>query len=543
MNLHVQQPASPGRRTRFLLLLLGLGIVILLVVRYAQQPADVPADLPLTNVPAEYKRGEELSKVVCCSCHLYPEPRMLDKVTWAMEILPAMAMRLGFHNEPYDQLGFEQRVLDAQIIPKQPIIGIGDWRSICTYYLGTAPLEAYQPGERETITVGLKQFEEIEPEFRGVRHTTLIQIDPVEHHIFLGQAQTNNLVLLDAQGRKLNELRLPSPPVSIVFRPQGMYVTLIGSYEPSDELSGRLVRLPGPEARYSGPSEILTKLPRPVKTMLADLNQDGREDLIVCGYGNWLGQFSWFENRGYDQYVEHPLLERPGAIAVEVHDFNRDGRPDIIVMMAQAREGIYVFYNEGNGEFGAPMPVAEYPSYWGSAFFELVDFNGDGAMDILVCNGDNGDHTRYLPPFKAFHGIRLYLNDGRNNFKETWFYPMNGAYKALARDFDGDGDLDIAAISFYPFYHRSPYESFVYLENQGGMKFKGFSFPDALSGRWIVMDAGDLDGDGDLDIVIGAQQDGPSPVPRLLREGWGKAGPSFLILKNRLHVTSQAPIR
>lgn len=516
-----------------LLLLCVLGWALFAFALW-RKPGAAPVSPPAIAVPDEYKRGEELAKVVCSSCHLQVEPKLLDKVTWAMEVLPAMAMRLGFHDQAYDQLGLHPRVLEAKIIPESPLIRIEDWRAICTYYLGTAPMSAYQPPVQEPITVGLEQFEVVQPEFRGVGHSTLVKIDPVNHHIYLGQAQTNNLVLFNPRGWKLNEVLLPSPPVSIEFRSDGMYVTLIGSYNPSDDLLGKLVRLPGPRSPNVEPREILTDLPRPVNTILADLNQDGREDLIVCGFGNWLGKFSWFENQGGDRYVEHALIERPGATAVAVHDFNRDGRPDLIVMMAQAREGIYILYNEGRNEFSAPMPVAEYFSAWGSANFQLVDFNQDGFMDILAANGDNGDHTRYIPPFKAWHGIRLYLNDGKNNFKETWFHPMNGAYKAVAEDFDGDGDLDIAAFSFYPYYHRSPYESFVYLENLGGMKFKLYSFPDALSGRWIVMDVGDMDGDGDLDIVLGSQQDGPSPVPRLLREGWGKEGPSLLILKNRL---------
>ena len=44
---------------------------------------------------------------------------------------------------------------------------------------------------------------------------------------------------------------------------------------------------------------------------------------------------------------------------------------------------------------------------------------------------------------------------------------MYGAFGARAADFDNDGDLDIAAISFYPDFEIEKRESFVYLQNNG----------------------------------------------------------------------------
>jgi hypothetical protein len=104
---------------------------------------------------------------------------------------------------------------------------------------------------------------------------------------------------------------------------------------------------------------------------------------------------------------------------------------------------------------------------------------------------------------------------------------MNGAYKAVAKDFDLDGDLDIASIAFFVDYFEKTPKDFVFFENN-----KQEFTPKVLNirnfGRWLVMDTGDIDGDGDEDIVLGNHPIGTTPGT-LLKE-WVKAkGVLFLI--------------
>jgi hypothetical protein len=89
--------------------------------------------------------------------------------------------------------------------------------------------------------------------------------------------------------------------------------------------------------------------------------------------------------------------------------------------------------------------------------------------------------------------------------------------------------LDIAAISFFADYAHQPQESFVYLENKGGFEFQPYSFPEAKSGRWLTMDAGDIDGDGRVDIVLGNFSLGSTITKANMN--WAHAS-SFLVLKN-----------
>ena len=73
--------------------------------------------------------------------------------------------------------------------------------------------------------------------------------------------------------------------------------------------------------------------------------------------------------------------------------------------------------------------------------------------------------------------------------------------------------MDIAAISFFPDYASAPQASFVYLQNRGNMQFVAHTVFEAQDARWLTMDAGDVDLDGDF-------VRGGSNVPKEVEERW-----------------------
>ena len=210
---------------------------------------------------------------------------------------------------------------------------------------------------------------------------------------------------------------------------------------------------------------------------------------------------------------------------------HRDGLLDVMVLVSDAREGLHLLMNQGDGGFEL-QTVFETDSAYGHTFLELNDFNADGLMDALVVNGDNVDSDPYNT-LKNYHGVRIYLNRGDLQFEEAWFYPMYGAFIAKAADFDVDGDLDIAAVSFYPDFTDPDRESFAYLENQGGLEFVPSTSDELNNGRWMTMDIGDIDGDSDVDVVLGGSylDIGLFGNPEL----YDQLVESVLILKNTLN--------
>jgi hypothetical protein len=104
-------------------------------------------------------------------------------------------------------------------------------------------------------------------------------------------------------------------------------------------------------------------------------------------------------------------------------------------------------------------------------------------------------------------------------------------------DFDQDGDMDIAAIAFFPPFEQYPEQGFIYFENTGGT-FRPYVTELAALGRWLTMETGDIDNDGDEDILVGAL-DFNNGVPPPLVTRWKAHNISLLLFRNRVIQLSQ----
>ena len=486
--------------------------------------------------------GQELAEQYCSTCHQFPNPEILTKRSWNY-LLTDMGFRLGIidYSPVVDippvamqHLTTRERILhQANAIPGKPLLSEKEWSAIREYYSENAPQKPLSQNKKPRVSTRLEQFNLRIPNYQPRASVfTLTRINDEHGGLLLGNIKDQSLTILDKNLERTGSYGGQDIVVDVLVKEDSIILLEIGdlmggfigigkgSLQIKAISNGSLTRL----------NTVVDRLHRPVSFEFADLNQNGSNELIVCNFGDVTGNVSLFQADGS---LITELINAPGAIRSQVHDFDNDGKPDIAVLMGDARENISLLMNQGNHTYERKEVVSCHSSY-GHTYFELQDFNKDGHMDLLATNGDtDADPFNTL---KNYHGIRIYMNDGNNNFELAFFYPMYGAHFAKAADFDKDGDLDIAASAFFPDFSSDKPEQFTYLENKGDLEFQPRTHIETFQGRWMTMDIGDYDMDGDVDIALGG---GYLPLGMMVdhREKYKSlvtSGKAILVFENRL---------
>lgn len=467
-----------------LLLLIVLGTLSLIFFRKGK---------PNLNAKLE---PEELYLKHCQACHLLPQIDHIEKKIWEGTVLPEMGARVGIYAEGFNPYRYTMeenyQIRLSGVYPDLPTIDSTEWQRISDYILSQAPDSIPLQLPEKIPNQKLNQFKpSMETIGTGI---TLLKFEPESHQLFIGDA--NGKLYEPKTTSASATFQFSSPVISTVKGKDAVFITEVGILNPSEISRGVIYRI------NNGKKEkVFDQLHRPVFTLMDDLDENGTEEIIVCEFGNHTGQLSLLVRDG-EKYQKKTLLALPGSIRVEIADMNSDGKKDIVALFAQAREGIYIFYQKNDLDFEV-VPSIQFGPEYGSSWFELLDYNNDGYQDIVLANGDNADYSIFLKPY---HGIRLFINNGKNEFTEDWFYPIYGATRVLADDFDLDGDTDFAVLSFFPDLENGQEESFVYLENKVATDydFEPFVTQTVLGQKWLVMEKGDFDNDGDVDLVLGS---------------------------------------
>ena len=163
------------------------------------------------------------------------------------------------------------------------------------------------------------------------------------------------------------------------------------------------------------------------------------------------------------------LLRLSGPINAIVADIDKNGSPDIVGLISQEWEEIWVFSHEAPGRFASKMIWGSTNADFGSSWISLADLDRDGDLDILYSNGDAFD---YAPAnSRPWHGVQWLENKGNLQFEFHRIADLPGASSPQAGDLDSDGDIDVALVSAYNDWRDPGALSLVWLENNGRMQF------------------------------------------------------------------------
>jgi FG-GAP-like repeat len=490
-----------------LLLLLLLSLIVLGVSLAWRTRQSRPASLPLLADLASVAVGIEASREqvdrTCATCHPYPPPELFPKLGWPHEV----------------DRGF--RFLREGPVPAHT----PSFASVVAYYQRRAPEllpvpERVVPPNESPVRfqrTGYRPSRELRSP--GVANIRFVHLSDERKLDALGCDMVNGIVFLlkayePAAGIRIVTYAVPHPAHAEVVDLnrdgiKDLLVADLGTAIATDDRVGSVVWLKGaPDGSFT-PITLAGGLGRVADAQAADIDGDGDLDLVVAEFG-WLktGRILLLENRTTDSsrpvFVPSTIDPRNGAIHVPVTELNGDGRPDFVALFSQEHETIVAFLSAGDRQFRPKVIYAAPHPAFGSTGIQLVDLDGDGDQDVLLTNGDSMD-TEMLRPY---HGVQWLENQGSYPFLCHPLTSLYGVHRAVADDLDGDGDLDIVAVSFLPggFYRslcrEMGLDAVILLEQTAPGRFVRHSLEDVTCDH-STCDLGDFDADGKVDLVTG----------------------------------------
>jgi hypothetical protein len=194
-------------------------------------------------------------------------------------------------------------------------------------------------------------------------------------------------------------------------------------------------------------SSSVTKVSDPTAIVAADLNGDGKLDLLVQDVSS--GHVDILEGNGDGTFTRETAVIPDSGGAIALADVNGDGKPDVLIMnstlngppnVASVDVALDTSGNGGAISFGKPGTFIGGPqSDTFGTTMAVGDFNGDGKPDVALAYEG--------PP----SGADILLNESTTNsvlFVHAGSAPLGTSSRAIAAgDFNGDGLADLVGVS------------------------------------------------------------------------------------------------
>jgi hypothetical protein len=223
-----------------------------------------------------------------------------------------------------------------------------------------------------------------------------------------------------------------------------------------------------------------------------DLDNDGKEDLIVSGMGDSSDVLLIYKSNGDGTFtLKNDTLHKLNTGSIAITDYNNDGLKDIAACGFAAdlgfSSGTFIFKNQGNFVFkDIHSPLAGI--YRGD--IKWFDYDQDGKADLSYNGVTNDNNAR----------VFIYHNDGNDSFHQVNGY-MRGAIDATVDwfDYNGDGKKDLVTAGV----DSNGASNFTDLyKNNGDGTFSLVASNIAAFGEPVAAEVADFNGDGKADLCL-----------------------------------------
>ncbi len=241
-------------------------------------------------------------------------------------------------------------------------------------------------------------------------------------------------------------------PITLPF-----YVQVVGDFNHDGKLdfashlsntNGIVVYLGNGDGTFQSPKTIADGEPGDISLVAADMNNDGKTDLVEVGalatangpvnyIQVWISNGDGTFTKGQTTY---PLNQQTVQLnQALIGDFDGDGKTDLALMFsAEGPTTIQVWYGDGTGNLSSPYTVND-PNEYSEIGTIAADINNDGKSDLIsAANVPNGRTNTYYPLFAVFEG-----NANRTLSYRT-IATTQCPLSAAVADFNGDGLNDLA---------------------------------------------------------------------------------------------------